>query len=341
MSSEPTATSPRKTWFGVAAGTTAGAVFALGLYLAALRLQPDSGLILISVLLIPPAASALAVLVAGIYGPGSGAKALVMAVWVVTILMLCSAIFLREGIICLAMAAPIFYPLGIIGALLATFLRSVFGKRTPPTMVVLLPLLLMPFERPDVYPTMHPSVVTQIEIEAPIETVWREAVEIRDIAESEQSWTVTQDLLRVPRPVDAQLVRRNGQLVRAAAWRGGIRFYEIVTEWRLHRSIAWTFDIPASAADRLLDHHLRLDEDYLRLQGGRYDFEALSPTRTRLTLTTHYMARTPFNAYARTWGELLLGDIHRNVLQVVRQRAERDTPLRDDRAGVNDAYADT
>jgi hypothetical protein len=34
------------------------------------------------------------------------------------------------------------------------------------------------------------------------------------------------------------------------------------------------------------------------------------------------MVRTPFNLYARAWGELLLGDIHRNVLHVVGERAE-------------------
>lgn len=310
-------------WLGGAVGVAAGAIFALGVYLAAQTLQPNSGLILLSVLLIPAAASALAVLVAGIHGKGSAGPAAVMALVVVSALMVGAAIFLREGAICLAMAAPFFFPLGVIGALAATYLRGRFGgSRTPPAMVVLLPVLLLPIEQPSVYPTMHETVVTHIEIDAPIDVVWRQAVEIRDITADEQSWTITQDMLRIPRPLDARLVEREGALVRAAAWRGGVRFYEVVTDWRPNQSVAWTFDIPESAADRLLDEHLRLDQAYLRLESGGYEVEALSPSRTRLTLRTRYMVRTPFNLYARAWGELLLGDIHRNVLHVVGERAE-------------------
>ncbi len=312
---------PRK-WLGLAVGVVTGALFAFGLYMLANAAQPDSGLILISVLLIPGAASALAVLVADVRGKSATGEAVLLSLAVVTALLIGSAIFLREGAICLAMAAPVFYPVGVIGALAATFLGRLSGSRTPPSAVVLLPLLLLVVERPDAYPTTSAAVVSHIEISAPIDVVWREAVEIRDIREGEQTWTITHDLLRVPRPTDARLAERDGHLVREATWRGGIRFNEVVAEWRPQRSVAWTFDIPEAAADQLLDRHLRLDEDYLRLEGGRYEFEAISPTRTRLTLTTHYRARTPFNTYAQAWGGLLLDDIHRNVLRIVRRRAE-------------------
>lgn len=314
----------RKQVLGFCAGIAAGALFALGVCLLARSVQPNSGLILVSVLLIPAAASVLAVIVADIRGKGSMGAATMMALAVVTAMLVGGALFLREGAICLAMAAPLFYPLSILAAIAAAALRGKFTSRTPPSLMVVLPLLLLPIERQDAYPLMHAAIVTQIDIEAPVDVVWRDAVEIRRIRPDEQSWTITHALLDVPRPEDAQLTQRNGVLVRQATWRGGVRFYEIVSAWRPDHSVAWTFDIPEAAADRLLDEHLRLDRGYLRLEGGRYDFEALSPTRTRLTLSTFYRARTPFNAYALLWSKLLLGDIHRNVLGIVRERAEHD-----------------
>jgi hypothetical protein len=244
-----------------------------------------------------------------------------MAGAVVTALLIGSAFIFREGAICLAMAAPVFYPLGMIGARVAA---SGGGKRRgSTTMVVLAPLLLMPLEQQGAYPLMDAAVVTQIEIAAPIETVWRHALEIRDIAPEEQSWTITHAVLRVPRPTDARIMQRGNEVARAATWAGGVQFYEVIEEQREHQSVRWRFEIPEAAANQLLDEHLRLDEGYLQMQRGGYALEAISPTRTRLTLTTHYSARTPFNLYARAWGALLLGDIHGNALNIVRARAER------------------
>src|SRR5262249_6744741 len=159
-----------------------------------------------------------------------------------------------------------------------------FGSRKPPSLVIILPLLLLPVEQQSAYPTMHAAIITEIDINAPLDTVWRDAVEVRDIQAGEQTWTFTHALLGVPRPLDAQLMRRDGGLVRRATWQGDIQFYEIVTQWRPDQSVAWTFDIPETAANRLLDEHLRLDRGYLRLDGGAYELKALSPTRTRLRL---------------------------------------------------------
>jgi hypothetical protein len=317
----------RRELIGLAAGVAAGAVFSLALYLLARWLQPESGLVLVGVFLIPAAASALGVLVAGIHGKGSAGKATMMAVAVVTAMIIGSAVFFREGVLCIVMASPIFYIVAVAGALIASALRTRFG-RTPPALVIVLPLLLLPVEQQSAYPTMHAAIVTQIDINAPLATVWRDAVEIRNIRPNEQSWTFTHAVLRVPRPMDAQLVRRGDSVVRQATWQGGVRFYEVVTDWRPNQSVAWRFDIPEAAADRLLDEHLRLDQGYLHLDGGAYKFEPLSPTRTRLRLITRFSARTPWNAYALLWGEQTLGDIHRNVLNIVRDRAEHGDHFR-------------
>lgn len=323
MESENAAGPSKRQVLGFCAGVAAGALFSLALYLLARQLRPDTGLVLVSVFLIPAAASALAVLVAGIHGKGSAGKAVAMAAAVVTAMLFGSAVFFREGTICIAMAAPIFYVVSIIGALVAAVLRTHFQSRTPPSIVIVLPLLLLPIEQQSAYPIMHAAIITEIDVDAPIDAVWRDAVEIRHIQSGEQTWTFTHALLGVPRPLDAELIQRGDARVRRATWQGDIQFYEIVTDWRPDRSVAWRFDIPEAATNRLLDEHLRLDRGYLHLDGGAYEFTALSPTRTRLRLVTRFSARTPWNAYALLWGRLVLGDIHRNVLTIVRARTER------------------
>ena len=41
-----------------------------------------------------------------------------------------------------------------------------------------------------------------------------------------------------------------------------------------------------------------------------------------MTLDTRYRIRTPVNAYSAWWGEVFLGDIHDNLLAVIKARAE-------------------
>lgn len=308
---------------GFAVGLIAGALLALGLYLFGRWDRPGSGLILVSVLFIPGVASALAVLVSGIRRNNVGGAA-AMSLAVVTALLGGAALIFHEGAICLVMAAPLFYAIGLLGGIIAASVLKPGVDKTSISVFTVVPLLLLATEPQDIYPTMDAAVISSIDIDAPLEVVWRDAVEIRDIRDSEQSWTITHNLLRVPRPLDARLERRGEAVVRRATWRGDVHFFEIVTDWRAHRDVTWRFDIPEAAQNKLLDEHLRLDKGYLSLEGGRYDFSALSPTRTRLTLTTSYAVRTPLNAYVKGWGALLLGDIHRHVLSIVRERAEAD-----------------
>lgn len=104
-----------------------------------------------------------------------------------------------------------------------------------------------------------------------------------------------------------------------------MRFEEHIIDWRLGRELAWTFDIDATASRRMLDDHLKVNSDYLRLEEDRYRLEPTGDGGTRLVLTTRYWLRTPINGYAGWWGQVFLGDFHRNVLGVIKARAEGAT----------------
>ena len=82
-------------------------------------------------------------------------------------------IFALEGLLCLAMAAALAYPLAAIGSLIGR--AWALDRRTVRTMVAAWPLLaLMPWDQPEQYPVR--SVVSSIEIDASPERVWPNVV---------------------------------------------------------------------------------------------------------------------------------------------------------------------
>ena len=70
-------------------------------------------------------------------------SALATAMTGITFVLLLSAIVFGEGVICILMAAPIFY---LVGAIIAAVLEGSRHAQSPTQMMLLLPLLLMSFE---------------------------------------------------------------------------------------------------------------------------------------------------------------------------------------------------
>ncbi|EHM00888.1 hypothetical protein HMPREF9946_02399 [Acetobacteraceae bacterium AT-5844] len=196
------------------------------------------------------------------------------------------------------------------------------SSRKGPALLVVVPLLGMPMDAAMTYPTEHAAVTTVIEIDAPPATVWQHTVAIPDIRAEELRFTISHNLIGVPKPVDARLEGEGPGAVRLLRWGQGIHFQEHVTEWEQDRRLAWRFHFAPDSIPAAVEAHIRVDSDYLRLEDGDYMLEPLPGNRTRLTLTTRYSMATPFNDYCRWWGERFLGDFHGIVLDVIRNRAE-------------------
>ncbi len=237
-------------------------------------------------------------------------------------MLICGGVALREGAVCLAMAAPIFYLVGIFGGVVTeALLRLRRGKAMCVSMLVL-PFLGVPAEiTQPASPQVH-EVVSIRTIAAPPETVWRNLIEVRDIDRRENSWNFSHDVVGVPRPVDARLEGSGVGAARHVEWDRQVHFIERLTEWNPGREMAWTFHISDSASRRILDEHLTVNSDYLRLEEGRYRIEPRADGGTDLILITRYWIRTPMNAYAAWWGSIFLGDFHRNILDVIKTRSE-------------------
>ena len=318
----------------MAAALSLSTAYALALYLLFFLLREavasGGGLFITLAFLIgaPVAAAAIAVLVADPRREASGREHAALGAVVVLLILLCGIALLKEGGVCTIMAAPLFFPAGILGAVAAGRSRRLWGDRVHAVALPVLPLLLLQLELAAGHPVRTEEVVDAVEIAAPASIVWEQLKEVRDIAPDELGWTFTQDVAGVPKPLDARLAGEGVGSVRHVRWGGGIRFDEEITSWQEGRHLAWRFRFRPNSIPREIEAHVRPDSDYLRLEAGSYRLEPLAGGRTRVTLTTRYSIATALNGYCAWWGRIMVGDLHRNVLRVIAGRAERNARIR-------------
>lgn len=299
-------------------------LYALLLYGLAEFISPDSDLLLIAFLFgMPAAAASVAVMVADPRGAAGGGRHALIGFIVTSAFLVVALLVLREGWICVIVAAPLFYAGSISGAVITGLLLRGTRLRGTTFVLILAPLVGLPVEHGAYYPEQTGTVTTVIEIAAAPETVWRNTVAIPDIRPEELGWTFSHGIVGVPRPEDARLEGEGVGAVRYLRWGRGIRFEEHITAWEQNRSLAWSFHFAPDAVPAAVEGHIRVDSPYLKLTGGRYRLDPLPGGRTRLTLETSYWIATPINAYCAWWGDVFLNDFHRIVLGVIKTRSER------------------
>lgn len=238
---------------------------------------------------------------------------------------------LAEGLVCILMALPLWLAAGLGGGL-ATWLihrrQRSLSEESGMARLKVVGLLALPFALLYAEETSPPewqtrTVTRSIEIAAGAQEVWPLLVAIPAVGPGEGIATFTHDVAGIPRPSEARLVAREGHLVRAGRWGADIRFEERITALEPGRRIAWDFAFPDNSVQRYTDHHISPDGPLLKIAQGGYTLTPLADGRVRVTLSTTYRMRSRLGWYLELWGEQMLGDVHDNVLAIIRQRAER------------------
>lgn len=315
---------PRAALTRILAAIAVALAFSLGVYLLIEATQPDGGLISFTFLLILPAAvCAFVAYVADPWKQRSRSAYLRVPLWILGAVVAASIVFLREGTICILMLAPVWLLSGCAGALITYKLRRrVDDGRTYSLAVLALPLIAMQIEPLVTLPTAETSVTRSTVIAASPRDIWPLLRGVPDVRPGEGTWNVSQDVIGIPRPLGAHLVRDGVGADRYARWGDGIRFRERIIAWQPGRHIGWRFLFDDIAGWAYTDRHLMPDSPYFRITTGGYRMEPLADGRTRVTLYTKYRITTPVNPYAELWGQLVLGDLENNILTVIRHRAE-------------------
>jgi hypothetical protein len=235
-----------------------------------------------------------------------------------------------EGLICILMVLPFWLTAGLGGGL-ATWVihrrRRSTGKDTGTTRVQAVGLLALPFallaaEEASPPAWQERTVVRSVEIAAAPQDVWPLLVSIPDVRADEGIPTFTHDLAGIPRPSEARLVRRAGQPVRLGRWGKDIRFEERVIRIEPGRAVRWDFAFPDTSVQDYTDRHISPDGPMLKIAQGGYRLTPMAGGKVKVELSTTYRMRSRLGWYASLWGERLLGDVHDNVLAIIKARAE-------------------
>jgi hypothetical protein len=238
---------------------------------------------------------------------------------VIGILIMVTAI---EGLVCLLMVLPLAVPLIAIGSAIAWIItrqigRSFFATLASICMVITMPFLLGFETSAKSTPTVH-QVVSTIEIDAPIEKVWRVVIAFPEIEQEPEG------ILRLgfAYPISADIQGTGPGATRHCNFNTGT-FVEPITTWQEPNLLA--FDVkeqPASMIETSPYEHLHAAHlDYLRSQRGQFRlFE--KDGKTIVEGTTFYTHDIAPDIYWRLFSDEIIHQIHMRVLNHIKRVSE-------------------
>jgi hypothetical protein len=240
------------------------------------------------------------------------------------IVCVASIFLLHEGVICLVMLAPIWLGSGWAGAFAMRSQRQRKGGAVESSFLII-PLVAAILEAQTPIPHETVTLTRSVLVRATPDEIWTYAVSSRDIGAHEGRWTITHNIIGMPRPKESVIVGTSVGAVRTAFWGEHVNFEERIVTWEPGRKLGWRFNFKNSSVQDYTDKHVSPDGEFLKIDSGDYILRPVSADMTELTLTTRYIAKTHVNPYAKLWGELMMGDIQDNVLTIIKDRAERSS----------------
>ena len=233
------------------------------------------------------------------------------------------------GLICIAMVMPFWIAAGAGGGLAALLIANREKREADETGAKLKvsALLVIPFALIYVEEVAPPqwqtrAVERSVVISADAKDVWPMLLTIPDISQDEGIATFTHDIVGLARPSTARLEQRGDTQVRVGHWGEHITLEEHDTQRIEGERVAWRFEFPDNSVQIYTDKHIDPDGPVLKVATGAYTLEELGSGETRVALSTNYRMRTRLGWYFGLWGEIMLSDVHDNVLAIIKQRAE-------------------
>ena len=265
------------------------------------------------------------VLVYGYHEPRSLGSCIAVAMIATVVLGLSIVALAFEGIICVAMAAPIMGTLALLGAVIGYVIqkRPVAMRAAPLAMLALLVVLpgLMGAEAASATPPPLVAVRTSIDIDAPPERVWSHVVAFTELPEPTDLFFRT----GVAYPMRAEISGHGVGAARRCVFSTG-PFVEPIEVWDEPRLLKFSVTAQPPAM-REMTPYGRIDpphlDNYLVSEGGQFLLTPLPDGRTHLEGTTWYRNRMWPSAYWQLWSDMVIHRIHQRVLDHVKTLAEQ------------------
>jgi hypothetical protein len=302
-------------FYGVAYGLGTRGIFAL---------EPSSGLMTMSFMFIVP--FVMGIITAYHYRKVKstwGIITLVMPIYTILGMIISLVLFGYEGLICAIMAVPIFAFWAMLGGFIGV---RVFRRQNNDKVLIsffaILPFLVAPIENQLGLTEKIFTEETSIEINANVQTVWQNITRVKEITEKENSNSLFQ-LMGFPRPIKAELDTIAVGGVRKAIFDRGLFFTETVTEVVPEKILAFNIEAdPNSIPPTALDEHVMVGGKYFDVLEGRYRIENTGNNKLILHLTSKFRLSTRFNFYSGLWSRIIMRDIQKNILRIVKTRSE-------------------
>lgn len=260
-----------------------------------------------------------------IYAPNGGKpfwKCLLFSLYYFVFISFLVLIFAIEGLICVAMALPLAIPLSIAGVGIGYAVTNHFRKPAVGYLASLIMLITVPFMlgfemSNKSEPTVH-QVVSSVEIDAPIATVWKNVIEFPQI--DKQPDGVLK--LGFAYPINARIEGTGVGAVRYCNFNTG-PFVEPITAWQEPNLLA--FDVaeqPAPMVEMSPYEHLHAAHlEYLRSQKGQFRlFER--DGKTVVEGTTFYTHDIAPDLYWNLFSDEIIHQIHLRVLDHIKEVSE-------------------
>jgi len=262
------------------------------------------------------------VLLYGYHRPLLYRQALGVALTSVLFFSLIIFILAFEGIICIAMAFPIFFGVAFIGASIGYAIHN--SRQTAVLNAFAIPVLVLPltawieFSVHTKPPTVH--VQTEIIIDAPKQAVWDQLVAFSKIDEPHELLFKT----GIAYPIHAEIEGKGVGAIRKCNFTTG-SFIEPITRWDEPNVLEFgVLDQPPPMVEWSVYTDLEIAhlDGYFLSEKGQFKLEELPTGRTRLLGTTWYHHDVWPTMYWRLWSDYILHQIHKRVLTHIKKKAE-------------------
>jgi uncharacterized membrane protein YhaH (DUF805 family) len=229
-----------------------------------------------------------------------------------------------EGVICVAMAAPLAMILTMLGGMLGYRIQSShWGPHQSPVMLSIVLLLTPWFMGLEHFMRLQAEafrVQSSIEVNAPPEVVWQKVVAFAEIPPPKEM------LFRagVAYPIRAEISGRGAGAVRRCVFSTG-PFVEPIEIWDEPRLLKFSVTENPAPMNELSPYanvrppHLH---GYFVSRQGQFSLTPLPGGRTHLEGTTWYQHTMWPETYWHLWSDYIIHRIHLRVLNHIRQEAE-------------------